>query len=103
MLHLQRPRRGEDLPRLSGDDGDDTTENDDNGDDAAEDDDNGDILSSPGAWRVFKSRTCSTPSSTPHRSPRASTPTRSRRQRQVNIVKIFYLQVTKISQGRTAG
>ena len=32
MLHLQRPRRGEDLPRLPGDDDDDATENDDNDD-----------------------------------------------------------------------
>ena len=52
-------------------------------------------LSSPGAWRVCRSRMCLTPSSIPHRSPRASTQTRSRRQRQVNIVKILYLQVTK--------
>ena len=52
-------------------------------------------LSSPGAWRVFRSRMYLTPSSIPHRSPRASTQTRSRRQRPVNIVKILYLQVTK--------
>ena len=32
VLHLQRPRRGEDLPRLPGDDDDDATENDDNDD-----------------------------------------------------------------------